>query len=196
MNQPQQPENPGAAELGKKFGEVIKNALEQNKNKQASKPPQTVQQEQDQFNLSKPDDQQLGSEIIKWTWNNPFVTVYSYYAREDSGTWGKSAGEYWVGWDWSQDDAVDYGLNSEQTKTFAELLLSAYKWASAWQQFMGEYFMAQPTPEPSITPLPPAPPAQLHVIDAEVEAPKPVKKAVKKAAPKKAPPKETTDGSE
>lgn len=133
-NQPQPPRQPGP--FLSKLAQQIKENAQKNQAQLATAP-------EPEFLIAKPDGQFLGDVVIKWIWKNDWVSVYAYYARGGSNIFEKEPGEYWV--DFQFEDEFSTVLNTDQVKLFAEMLLSAYRWADVWEQHMGEYFKAKPT---------------------------------------------------
>lgn len=139
MNQgPRKPQN----NIGQQLADALKKSADQVRTRQASGEEPTVHAAPDPMKMaiSKPDDQNLGEAVINWVWNHNRYIVMSYYARNDENIERMPAGSYWVSIDFSDD----YPLTKDDAKSIAETLMSAYRWADIWQNYMGEFFAARP----------------------------------------------------
>lgn len=132
----------------KSIMEALKQAGE--KKRQAAE----AEQESSAFKIRKPDTQNLGEKIIQWSWKSELVEVTAWYARQIPNTQDKAIGDYWIDWIFDENTGLMSDLNTNEVKLFAELLMSAHRWAEIWPQHMGEFFVAeqgahlQAVPEP------------------------------------------------
>lgn len=134
----------------KSIMEALKQAGE--KKRQAAE----AEQESSAFKIRKPDTQNIGDKIIQWSWQSELVSLFASYCRAIPNVQDRAIGDYWVDWEFdnSENKEVSSDLNTNEVKLFAELLMSAHRWAEIWPQHMGEFFVAgqgahlQAVPEP------------------------------------------------
>ena len=115
----------------------------------ASAQKQDAQIDPNAISTTKPDTQEINDSVITWEWDKENFTVIAHYFRQENA-FGFDAGDYVV-------DIVNLAvaldpwnnMDPELVKELAQLLLSAYQWASVWQQYMGEFFASAPK-EPQI----------------------------------------------
>ena len=134
------PQNNGLQGL-KNLAEAARKAAESRQAKEAE--PQPEEPNPMAMTISKPDEQDIGDVCIMWRWVSGRYVVLAYYARKENNLESMPAGSYWVRY----EPTDDYPLSAEESKSLAEILMSAYRWKDIWQNYMGEFFLADVKPK-------------------------------------------------